>query len=151
MKHFVVKLKEEFPCLQGSQQEPELHCFINDTAPRIVEGRKIPAMLIAPGGGYCNVSFREGEPIAYKYLTEGFSCFVLYYSVRPEHYPQQLAEIAASMLYIRKHADEWNIDADKVAVNGYSAGGHLAASIGYQTQRNGVKLSRNFCRFDVCA
>lgn len=129
MKYFIVKLKEEFPCLQ-TQQDPELHCFINDATPRIVEGRRIPAMLIAPGGGYCNVSYREGDPIAYKYLTEGFSCFVLHYSIRPEHYPQQLAEIAASMLYIRKHAEEWGIDSHKIAVNGYSAGGHLAATLG---------------------
>lgn len=63
-------------------------------------------------------------------MTEGFSCFVLKYSIKPEHYPQQLAEIAASMLYIRNHAEEWHIDAEKVAVNGYSAGGHLAASLG---------------------
>ncbi len=129
MNHFIIKLKEEFPCLK-SQQEPELHCFINDVAPRMEENRKIPAMLIAPGGGYCNVSSREGEPIAFKYLMEGFSCFVLKYSVRPEHYPQQLSEIAASILYIRKHAEEWGIDSKKIAVNGYSAGGHLAASLG---------------------
>lgn len=129
MKYSIVKLKEEFPFLE-SQQEPELHCFINDWTPRIIQNRKIPAMLIAPGGGYSTVSYREGDPIACKYLREGFSAFVLKYSVYPERYPQQLLEIACSMLYIRKHAEEWGIDKEKIAVNGYSAGGHLAASLG---------------------
>ena len=104
---------------------------MNDNSVAFANERKNPAMLIAPGGAYQFVSFtREGEPIAFKYLSAGFSAFVLDYSVKPEHYPQQLMEIAASIFYIRKHAEEWHIDAEKIAVNGYSAGGHLAASLG---------------------
>ena len=129
MKYFVVKLKEKFSFLK-SQQEPELHCYINETTPKMKSGIGIPAMLIAPGGGYVAVSERESDPIAFKYLAAGFSCFVLKYSIKPEHYPQQLLEIALAMLYIRKHAEEWHIDSNKIAVNGYSAGGHLAASLG---------------------
>ncbi len=130
MKFLKVDLKQEFPCLQ-SKQTPTLYCYVNDNSSVFQKERKNPAMLIAPGGGYQNISFnREGEPIAFKYLSAGFSAFVLDYSVKPECYPQQLMEIAASILYIRKHAEEWHIDPQKIAVNGYSAGGHLAASLG---------------------
>jgi acetyl esterase/lipase len=130
MKFFEVDLKKEFPCLK-SEQNPTLVCYVNDNSEQFAKGRKNPAILIAPGGGYWIVSFfREGESIAFKYLTAGFSAFALKYSVYPEKYPTQLMEIAASMLYIRRHADEWGIDKEKIAVNGYSAGGHLAASLG---------------------
>ena len=114
----------------SSKQAPTLTCYVNDNSRQFAPGRKNPAILITPGGGYSNVCFtREGEPIAFHYLRAGFSAFVLTYSVAPEYYPQQLLEAAASMLYIRSHAEEWNIDESKIAINGYSAGGHLAASL----------------------
>ena len=129
MKYFTVNLKDEFPFL-SSAQEATLTCYINENSFRWARNRKNPAMMICPGGGYCTVCYdREGEPIAFHYLRAGYSAFVLSYSVTPEHYPEQLAEAAAAMLFIRSHADEWNIDADKIAINGYSAGGHLAESL----------------------
>lgn len=130
MEIFKVKLKEQFACLT-SKQQPELTCYINDNYKSVDESRKNPAILIIPGGAYANVSMRrEGESIALNYLAKGFNAFVLNYSVSPEHYPQQLMEAAAAMLYIRDNAEKWNIDINKIAVNGYSAGGHLAASLG---------------------
>lgn len=130
MKFFTVNLKEKFPFLT-SNQEPTLTCYINDNCFDWDPDRRGPAMLICPGGGYANVCFsREGEPIAFNYLRAGFSAFILTYSIQPEHYPQQLLEAAAAVLYIRQHAEEWHIEPDKIAINGYSAGGHLAASLG---------------------
>ena len=130
MKYYKINLKEVFPCL-NTKQEPVLHCYVNDNTWRYNPEKKVPAMLLTPGGAYANVSFvREGEPMAFHFLSCGFSCFVLEYSVAPEHYPAQLTETAASIKYIRDNADAWMIDKDKVAVCGFSAGGHLAASIG---------------------
>lgn len=128
MKHFFVDLKSEFEGL-GSKQEVSLECFLGETNEYAPEDRRKPAMLICPGGAYAFVSrYREGEAIAYKYLSEGFDAFILKYSVYPEHYPQQVMEAAAAINYIRSHAEEWKIG--KVAVCGFSAGGHLAASLG---------------------
>lgn len=128
MKHFFVDLKSEFEGL-GSKQDVSLECFLGETYENAPEDRRKPAVLICPGGAYSFVSrFREGEAIAYKYLNEGFDAFILNYSVYPEHYPQQVMEAAAAMSYIRKHSDEWKTG--KVAVCGFSAGGHLAASLG---------------------
>ncbi|MBR2860463.1 MAG: alpha/beta hydrolase [Clostridia bacterium] len=130
MKCFDVKLNEVFPCI-NSDQDPTLTCFISDKTERFAPDRKKPAILIFPGGGYwCVCDHREGDPIAFNFLKNGFDAFVLRYSIAPKLYPQQLLEATAAISYIRAHADEWKIDANKIAVTGYSAGGHLAGSLG---------------------
>ncbi len=88
-----------------------------------------PAILIFPGGGYCFVSQREGEPIALQYLAQGFDCFVLDYDVAPLHYPVQITEAGMAMMYLRRQADKLNIDGEHIAAIGFSAGGHLCGSI----------------------
>jgi len=93
--------------------------------------RKRAAVLICPGGGYGHCSPREAEPIATFLNAAGFHAFVLNYSVAPLHvYPEALSEVSDSLKLIRKNADLWNVDPQKIAVCGFSAGGHLAASIG---------------------
>lgn len=95
--------------------------------------RKVPAMLVIPGGGYYMVSDREAEPVALRYLALGFNSFVLNYSVAEDSvlkYPYQIAEAAMAAAYIRLNADSLNIDPEKVAAVGFSAGGHLCAMLG---------------------
>ncbi|HBL83668.1 MAG: hypothetical protein A2Y17_08990 [Clostridiales bacterium GWF2_38_85] len=90
-----------------------------------------PAMLVFGGGGYEFVSDREVEPIVTLYLAAGFNCFALRYSVGKNAAGGHPIFDAAQALYtIRKNAVEWDIDPDRIAVWGASAGGHLAASIG---------------------
>jgi len=92
--------------------------------------KKRPAVLICPGGGYGFTSDREAEPIAMQFNAAGFHAFVLYYSVAPRKHPQPLMDISRAMCIIRENAEEWNIESDKIAACGFSAGGHLAASLG---------------------
>ena len=91
-------------------------------------------MLVIPGGGYRGLStWTEGEPIAMAFQAHGRNCFVLHYSVRSETdaaFPQQLIEASLAMQYIRTHAEEFHINPDRVFVAGFSAGGHLAGSLG---------------------
>lgn len=92
--------------------------------------RKRGAVLVCPGGGYAMCcSSREGEPIALMFNAAGFHAFVLDYSVAPHVFPDALFEASEAMKFIRKNAEEWGIDEDKIAVCGFSAGGHLAASL----------------------
>ena len=86
--------------------------------------------MILPGGGYvCCCSHREGWPIAASFLDLGIHCFVLDYSVAPDHrWPQALLEVSAALDMIRENAKEWCIDPKKLLIMGFSAGGHLAAS-----------------------
>lgn len=98
-----------------------------------VEGitdKKRPAVLLCPGGGYRKLSGREDQPVAMKYLAAGFHVFVLHYSLAPDVFPRALMELALSMKLIREHGNEWNVDIERIAVSGFSAGGHLACCLG---------------------
>ena len=107
-----------------------LRCYLQPTAPAVAEKRLRPAVLIIPGGGYDHVSAREGEPVALRFLAKGFCAFVLDYSVAPLRYPAALREAAMALRYIRDHAEGFGIDPARVAVTGFSAGGHLAGLLG---------------------
>ncbi len=124
-----INLREFYPALSAEGGEPILKTYCRDVSREIDLERRFPAMLICPGGGYGFVSDREAEPIALDYISAGFNAFVLTYSVAPAHYPSALLQAAAAMDYIRKNAAKYHIDLEKIAVSGFSAGGHLAGSI----------------------
>ncbi len=100
------------------------------------------AILVIPGGGYgCVCADREGEPIALAFMAQGYNAFVLHYSVaRKKPYPAQLIEASLAMGHIRDNAKEYNINPEKVFVTGFSAGGHLAASLGTMWHKVSDKL-----------
>lgn len=97
----------------------------------ILNGEKTrDAVLILPGGGYEFTSPREAEPVALQYAAAGYNAFVLEYSVGPNRFPQALRDTCRALTLIRQNAADWNTNPDKIAVCGFSAGGHLAASLG---------------------
>lgn len=109
--------------------------------------RKRPAIIICPGGGYGFVSEREAEPVAEPYFAAGYDTFILYYAVNEQakdFYP--LCQLAATIAHVRAHAEQWCIEKEKIAVCGFSAGGHLAASLG--TLFNKEEFQKVFCRED---
>lgn len=88
-----------------------------------------PAVVIFPGGGYDYTSDREAEPVANAYLAAGYSAFVVRYAVGADaKHPHPLLDAAAALALVRARAEEFHIDPQKVAVCGFSAGGHLALS-----------------------
>ena len=102
----------------------KLYTYILDNFEEIDSNRTRPLVLICPGGGYEFTSDREAEAVAVQYIARGFHACVLRYSVAPAEFPQSLCELAWSVAYLREHAKEYGI------VSGFSAGGHLAASLG---------------------
>lgn len=92
--------------------------------------KKRPAVVVCPGGGYRFCSGREADPIAMQYAAAGYHTFVLEYSVETARFPVALQELASLVAMIRQNAEEWHIEADKIVVTGFSAGGHLAGSLG---------------------
>ncbi|MBX3010374.1 MAG: alpha/beta hydrolase [Caldilineaceae bacterium] len=88
-----------------------------------------PAVIVCPGGGYFFTSDREAEPIALRFLAHGYHVFVLRYSVETL-FPQPMIDLAKTIALIRKEAGTWLVDPQQIAVCGFSAGGHLAASSG---------------------
>ena len=110
------------------------------------------AMLVLPGGGYSNVcNEREGEPIALAYLAKGFNAFVLNYRVGKEGdvYPKQLIDAARAVIHIKANAEKYNIDPDRIFAVGFSAGGHLAGSLGLMASRPEVLEALGATKEDV--
>ena len=97
-----------------------------------------PAVIICPGGGYTHLSEREAEPVALRLLGGGFNAFVLKYRVAPWRYPAQLYDLASAVHYVRAHADELFTDPGRIAVLGFSAGGHLAGCLGVMWQQEAL-------------
>ncbi len=90
---------------------------------------KRPAVLVLPGGGYSMCSDRETDPVALAYLQAGYQAFILRYSVGPHAvWPTPLNDYEQAMELIQGNADAWNLYPDKIAVVGFSAGGHLAGA-----------------------
>lgn len=90
-----------------------------------------PAVVVCPGGGYAYCSPREAEPVALRYAARGFHAFILRYSTGWDAAGfSPLAEISWVIGHLRENAAKWNIDPEKIAVCGFSAGGHLALASG---------------------
>lgn len=115
--------------VEGSVGTPTLTTYLIDT-PEGLLIKERPLVLICPGGGYNHVSPREGEFLALQFAALGCHTAVLRYSVSPAVYPTQLLELAKAVALLREHAGEWHIQKDKILLQGSSAGGHLAASLG---------------------
>jgi acetyl esterase/lipase len=88
------------------------------------------AVIVFPGGGYSHRSAHEGEPVARRFNEAGLSAFVLQYRVKPNRHPAPLLDARRAVRLVRSRAAEWGIDPGKIAICGFSAGGHLAASAG---------------------
>lgn len=94
-------------------------------------GKDRPAVVVCPGGGYEMQATHEADPIALQYLAAGYHAFVLYYSVGARAaFPQPLLDLSRAMKVIRNHCEDWNIIPNQIAICGFSAGGHLVASLG---------------------
>ncbi len=119
--------------------------YILDNFPEIwVKSRG--AVIICPGGGYFGCSDREAEPIALRFAGMGYHAFVVRYSTytqgedfgfpdlskplaikKEKAHPAPMQDLARAVLYVRSHAEQWHIDREKLAICGFSAGGHNCA------------------------
>ena len=89
------------------------------------------AVIICPGGGYMHLADHEGRPVAEWLNTLGITAFVLKYRIGPKyHHPAPLQDAARAVRLVRSRAAEWKIDPKKIGVLGFSAGGHVASTIG---------------------
>lgn len=88
------------------------------------------AMVVVPGGGYEKVSAREKDPVALYYFEKGFNTFILDYSVNEDAKDlNPLLELSDALVQIRNKASVFYVNPTEIAVIGFSAGAHLAASL----------------------
>jgi len=92
-------------------------------------------VIICPGGGYGILAFdKEGTHVAKKFAEIGITAFVLKYRLPSDLIMEDksmgpLQDALQAIYLVRKNADIWGLKTNKIGVMGFSAGGHLAASL----------------------
>jgi len=122
------------PIFLQNISRPDLHVF----RPTHPNGH---ALLVMPGGAYRLVSVvNEGAEVAARMTPHGVTVFVLTYRLPGEGWQHRadvpLQDAQRAMRVIRAQAHRFGIDADRVSVLGFSAGGHLAATLATQHAEN---------------
>lgn len=107
---------------EGDAPRPALDAYL------LASSEPRPAVLVLPGSGYRHCSPREAEAFAVRFNAAGWHSFVLWYRCAPSRHPAPLLDCGRALTLIRGRATEWRIDPQRLAMLGFSAGGHLALS-----------------------
>ena len=107
------------------------------------------AVIICPGGGYGGLlTKREGTDVARAFAKLGVAAFVLKYRLPDDRIMEDksigpLQDALQALKMVRQNAEKWNIDASKIGIMGFSAGGHLASSAGTHFDVRIIENSEN--------
>ena len=125
MTYREILLKEQYPFLGENGADPMVKIYLRDNITEMNRSDwKHPCMVVCPGGGYSMCSHREAEAIGVHFIPEGFNVFVIHYSGETFHFPTQMREVAAVLDLIYCNAEKWHCDCNRIAMIGFSAGGH---------------------------
>lgn len=115
--------------LTGNTREPTLTVYLPEPAKVLGEG-----MVVAPGGGYAGLAMdHEGKQIAEWLNANGIAAFVLKYRHAPAYaHPVPHMDATRAMRTVRARAAEWGINPRRIGMIGFSAGGHLTATLATQ-------------------
>jgi acetyl esterase/lipase len=110
-----------------AQDKPTLTIFLPEASQAVGTG-----VVVCPGGGYVHLAMDyEGYDVARWLNTFGVAAFVLKYRLGPRyHYPAQLEDAQRALRIVRSRAREFGIAPDRIGIVGFSAGGHLASTVG---------------------
>lgn len=116
--------KESVPCFNGAFGDfvPDIELWLLDNGKN-----NNPCVVVIPGGAYaCVCDDHEGRQICRFLNDNGYSAVILHYRVHPYSYPAPQTDAARAVRTVRRRAQEWGIDPQKIGVIGFSAGAHLA-------------------------
>lgn len=121
------------PAALGANQEDKPRLIIYPAPTDKATGA---AVVVCPGGGYSRLAKdHEGRQVAAWLNSIGVSAFVLYYRLGKSEeggyrHPSMLLDGRRAIRYVRHHAAQWKLNPDKIGILGFSAGGHLASTVG---------------------
>ncbi|WP_339710633.1 alpha/beta hydrolase [uncultured Kriegella sp.] len=107
------------------------------------------AVIICPGGGYSGESYElEGIVIAEAFVRKGVAAFILKYRLPNDLIMNDktigpLQDAQQAIKTVRERAKEWQLDADKIGIIGFSAGGHLASTAGTHFEKSYISNDEN--------
>lgn len=122
--------------LQEGISDTSLTAYLQDPSAVNMDFIDRPAVIICPGGAFLGYSEKEMEPVAIRFLSEGFQAFVLKYSVGDfAHFPAPFIDAAKAVMLVRENAKRWRIHPDKISLCGFSSGAHVVAALGAMWQK----------------
>ena len=137
--------------LISNVQTPDITLYL--PSPRFATGQ---AVVICPGGGYWVLAYDlEGTDIARYFNSIGVAAAVLKYRLPTygnciEPHKAPLMDAQRAMRLVRHNAAKWNIDPEKIGIMGFSAGGHLASTLGthfdYGNKASKDSVEQQSCR-----
>ncbi len=93
--------------------------------------QKLPAIVYVTGGGFINANKDNGIQLRMHLAEAGYVVASIQYRVAPTvKFPAPVEDVKSAIRYLKAHADQYGIDADRVGIVGGSAGGYLTAMAG---------------------
>lgn len=89
-----------------------------------------PAVIVVPGGSYTHIPEAQAETLALAFSNLGYQSFYLRYHFAGEKkplLPAPVIDLAQAVALVRRHADEWHVDANTIVIAGFSVGGHIVS------------------------
>ncbi len=106
---------------------------------------KHPAIVVIHGGGWQNGSLNDNTEFSQYMAAQGYSVISIDYRLAPQHrFPAQLEDVRTAIAYIREHADELEVDVNRMALMGRSAGAHLAMLAAYEPKAPPIRALVNY-------
>jgi len=141
---------DEAPLGDGKSEKVEVPITVHLSEPGLATGA---AMVICPGGGYGGLVVEgEGHGIARWLNAHGIAGVVLEYRLPRGNYHRPMLDAQRAMRVVRSHAAEWKLDPRRIGIIGFSAGGHLASTVGTHFDAGNEKspdpIERLSCRPD---
>jgi acetyl esterase/lipase len=106
---------------------------------------KYPAIVVIHGGGWQSGDPGNNFEFSQYMAAQGYTVLSIDYRLAPEYkYPAQIEDVRTAIAYIREHADELEVDVNRIALMGRSAGAHLAMLAAFDPDAAPVKAIVNY-------